>query len=261
MSGTVSKFVWYDVMTTDVDAAEAFYSKVVGWQTRDSGMDGPRYTLLMDGERPVGGIMAIPEDAAAAGAPPAWMGYIGVADIDAKAAELQAAGGKLHRPLQDIAGIGRFGVVSDPHGAAFIIFQPLPMPDPAPEAAPFMAPRSIGWRELHAGDLEEVWPFYETLFGWTKDEAVDMGPFIYQTFRTGDDHATGGMMTKMVSAPHPFWGYYISVEDIDAAVERAKANGATMLADVMQVPGGMWIAPARDPQGAHFNLIGAKAST
>ena len=110
MGKSVSKFVWHDVMTTDVDAAEDFYAKVVGWQMKDSGMDGPRYTLLMDGERMAGGIMPTPDDAS--DVPPMWMGYIGVDDIDAKAKELEAAGGTVHRGPQDIPGIGRFFVQS-----------------------------------------------------------------------------------------------------------------------------------------------------
>ena len=253
MGKSVSKFVWHDVMTTDVDAAEDFYAKVVGWQMKDSGMDGPRYTLLMDGERMAGGIMPTPDDAS--DVPPMWMGYIGVDDIDAKAKELEAAGGTVHRGPQDIPGIGRFAVVADPHGAGFIIFQP--QGEGGPEA-PFMAPKTIGWNELHAGNLDEAWPFYEALFGWQKLEAHDMGGFIYQTFGTGGETGIGGMMTKMESAPYPYWAYYISVADFDAAVQRARDNGATVLAEPMQVPGGIWICPAQDPQGAHFNLIGMR---
>ena len=257
MSKSVSKFVWYDVMTTDVDAAEEFYSKVVGWQTQDSGMPDRRYTLLKDGERMVGGIMPIPGDAAAAGAQPCWMGYIGVADVDAKARELTAAGGTVHRPPTDIPGIGRFAVVSDPHGAGFIIFQP--SGDQQPEPVAFMQPKSIGWHELHAGDGKKDFAFYKKLFGWTENEAFDMGPFVYQTFATGGDQASGGIMTKMESDPRPHWNYYISVADLDAAVGRIGDNGGTVLADPMQVPGGAWICPARDPQGAHFALIGMRS--
>ncbi len=40
-----STFIWHDLMTTDVKAAEEFYSKVVGWRCQDSGMPGQSYTL------------------------------------------------------------------------------------------------------------------------------------------------------------------------------------------------------------------------
>ena len=43
-------FCWYELMTTDVPAAERFYVDVVGWSMRDSGMDGMKYTLAYAGD-------------------------------------------------------------------------------------------------------------------------------------------------------------------------------------------------------------------
>lgn len=259
MAQQTGKFVWYDVMTTDTSAAEEFYSKVVGWTMKDSGMTGAQYTLLMDGEKMVGGIMPIPGEARAMGAPPAWMGYIGVDDVDRKAQEIVAAGGKIHRPPEDIPGVGRFAVAADPHGAGFLIFASSTTEEPAP--APPMAPRHIGWHELHAGDLEIAFAFYEKLFGWTRTERHDMGGgLIYQTFATGGS-PVGGMMTKMASTPHPHWIYYICVADFDAAVARISANGGNILMEPHEVPGGAWIVAAQDPQGAHFSLLGMRDAT
>ncbi len=257
-------FVWYDVMTTDVEAAEKFYSSVMGWKTKDSGMTGAVYKLILNGDVLVGGIMPIPEDAKAMGVPPAWMGYIGVSDVDEYAKKVKAAGGMIHREPTDIPGVGRFAVAADPHGAGFILFQG--NSDAAPAPVPFMAKGHIGWKELHAGDREEAAAFYSKLFGWTKDTANDMGGgeanggFVYQTLKSGGEMADIGMMTKMPSMPMPAWAYYLSVGDIDAGVKRVKDNGGEVLMDVMQVPGGVWIAPCKDPQGAQFNLIGMRSN-
>lgn len=253
MTQPASDFVWYDVMTTDITAAAAFYADVVGWTTKDSGMPGDPYLLLLDGETMVGGIMKAPE-----GVPPGWMGYVGVPDIHAKLEALVAAGGTVHRPATDIPGVGRFAVVADPDGAGFMLFQPIDGREAAPKVAP-MQPRRVGWHELHAGSLDRAWPFYAGLFGWTKGEGHDMGGFVYQTFATGDAGTNGGMMTKMPSTPVPHWAYYIAVPDFDAAVARAERGGATLLMQPMQVPGGTWICPAKDPQGAHFHLIGERS--
>src|SRR5215210_8558123 len=103
-------FVWYELMTTDADAAEAFYRDVIGWTTHDAGM---RYTILSAGEAGVGGIMTLPAEACAAGARPGWIGYIGVDDVDAYAARVEQAGGAIHKPAEDIPGVGRFAVVAD----------------------------------------------------------------------------------------------------------------------------------------------------
>ena len=68
----------------------------------------------------------------------------------------------------------------------------------------------------------------------------------------------GGMMTKMANTPMPNWTYYFSIGDIEAGAQRVKDNGGTVLMEPHEVPGGTWIAPCMDPQGAMFALIGEK---
>jgi uncharacterized protein len=253
MSKSHGKFVWYDVMTTDTKAAESFYRNVIGWSAQDAGMSDRSYTLLSVGSTMVGGLMPIPEDARAMGVPPCWMGYIGVDDVDAYAARVQAAGGAVHRAPEDIPGVGRFAVVADPHGAGFILFKGASDQTPAPVA--WGTPGHIGWHELHAGDGPSDFDFYSGLFGWTKAMAVDMGPMgVYQTFAAGDSPC-GGMMTKVPELPAPFWLYYFNVDDINAAITRVKNNGGEILMGPHEVPGGSWIAQCRDPQGAMFAMI------
>ncbi|MEP6965123.1 MAG: VOC family protein [Polaromonas sp.] len=256
MTTNPSPFVWYDVMTSDTGAAESFYRGVIGWESRDSGMSGQSYTIFSAGPDRVGGLMPIPEEARAHGARPCWMGYIGVDDVDAHAARVTAAGGAVHRPPQDIPGVGRFCVAADPHGAAFILFKGMGAA-PNPPTAP-MTPGHIGWHELQAGDLESAFAFYAGLFGWTKAEAIDMGEMgLYQTFAT-NGAAVGGMMKKMPEAPTPFWLYYFNVEAIDAAAARVSQGGGKLLMEPRQVPGGSWIIQCLDPQGAMFAMVACK---
>ena len=67
------KFVWYDLMTSDPEAAQPFYQSLVGWGTAPwEGGEAP-YTMWTLNEVPLGGVMDIPEKAAAAGASPNWM--------------------------------------------------------------------------------------------------------------------------------------------------------------------------------------------
>ena len=248
MSEFNGRFIWYDLMTPDTKAAADFYSKVIGWQATDSGMTPP-YTVLNMGSSMVGGIMGVPPEAS--GAPPAWVGHIGVDDVDAYVAKVTSAGGSVRRPPSEIPGVGRFSVVADPHRATFVLFKPnMEMP------APVGAPGQIGWRELHAGDLESAWDFYSGIFGWTKPGDVDMGPMgVYRMFATGDEMPVGGMMTKMPETPAPMWLYYFTVEALDAGVERANAAGGKLLMGPHEVPGGQWIAQYLDPQGAMFAMV------
>jgi uncharacterized protein len=256
MAKTPSKFVWYDVMTSDCKAAESFYRSVIGWNATDSGMPDGSYMLLSAGPTMVGGLMPIPDEARAMGARPCWMGYIGVDDVDAYALRVEEAGGAIRRAGKDIPGVGRFAVVVDPQGAPFILFKGNSAQEPAP--VPPGTPGHIGWHELHAGDRETAFAFYAGLFGWTKADAVDMGPIgIYQIFATGGV-PVGGMMTKTTETPAPFWLYYFNVDAIDAAKARVSQGGGQILNGPHQVPGGSWIVQCLDPQGAMFALVAPK---
>jgi uncharacterized protein len=247
-------FFWYDVMTTDTKAAAKFYGDVVGWDTRDSGSPGMAYTLFMLGARGVAGLMPLPEEMAKSGGRPAWLGYIQVDDVDATAKRIPQEGGQLHRGPITVPDIIRFAVVSDPQGAGFLIATPLPREAPPPMAPG--TPGTVGWHELYAAEGQSAFAFYEKLFGWTKGEAMDMGPMgSYQLFKTGGAMDAGGIMTKPPSIPAPFWGYYINVAGIDAAAGRVTAGGGKILNGPMEVPGGHWILQAMDPQGAYFALV------
>ena len=250
---SAARFVWYELMTPDAPAAIAFYAEAIGWNTQDSGLPGPSYTLVKVGDAQVGGIMSMPAELQAIGAPPAWSAYIAVDDVDAMAARVLAAGGKVLRPADDIPEIGRFAVVADPQNASFVLFKPLR--DDPPPLPPAEAPGTVGWHELRAMDGASVFQFYATLFGWTQGEGMDMGPLgTYQLFEI-DGVPSGAVMTKEPDAPTPGWRYYLRVDAIDAAIERVRKLGGTLLMGPEEVPGGLWVAHARDPQGAVFALM------
>jgi len=253
---TAAPFCWYELVTTNPKAATTFYKSVFGWTAKDAGQSGMDYTLLSAKEHMIAGLMAINEEMKQRNVPPCWTGYVAVPDTDAYVKKVVAAGGKLHRPAADIPGVGRFALVTDPHGAAFFLFTPIgenPNPPPAPGT-----PGHIGWHELYTGDLESAFKFYSKLFGWTKSTAVDMGPMgTYQLFAiNGEDK--GGMMTKPPHIPVATWGYYFNVAALDAALGRVTKGKGKVLNGPMQVPGGSWIAQCVDPQGAHFSLVAPK---
>ncbi len=99
--------------------------------------------------------------------------------------------------------------------------------------------------------------FYSGLFGWDKQTAIDMGDAgTYQTFTIGGKPA-GGMMS-LPDAP-PAWRYYFGCDDIDAGAKRITDGGGTIQFGPLEVPGGIWIVAAADPQGASFALLGPKS--
>ena len=254
MTSFPGDFFWYDVMTPDPVASRIFYKAVLGWGMADSGVVGHDYTILSANGAAVGGMMPLPDDAKAMGVPPCWTGYIGSADVDADVKRVTAAGGSLRKPVWEIDGVGRFGVVADPHGAVFVLMTPASPAPPAADPAPD-APGTIGWRELMAGDGAAAFDFYAAMFGWTKAEAHDMGPMgVYQLFAK-DGVTRGGMMTKMPQMHAPHWGFYFNTEAIDAAAARVTTAGGKIVNGPMAVPGGQWIVQCTDPQGAYFGMV------
>ncbi|WFP60060.1 VOC family protein [Mesorhizobium sp. WSM4904] len=254
MPNSPKPFFWYELMTTDLDAAEAFYTAVVGWKAepfaKAPGM--PRYIVMNSAVRGVGGLMTMPEDAAKMGMPPAWLGYIYTKDVDASTKALQEAGGTVHRPPDDIPEVGRFAVVADPQGATFMFLQPN---QPGQPPVPATTPGHIGWHELYTSDWKAAFDFYAGQFGWESAGEFDMGEMgVYKTFTAGPESG-GGMMNKPPQIPVPVWQFYFNVDAIDAAAKRVTDNGGKVLMGPMEVPSAQWVVQCQDPQGAHFALL------
>lgn len=249
-------FIWYELMTDNTDAALEFYRGVIGWETEafDPGNHG--YTILKAAGHGVGGVLPTPDDARAAGARPAWFGYVAVADVDAAAHAIREAGGQLHRDIIDLPSVGRIAMVSDPQGAPFYLIAPTD--EDRPPLSPMTA-GTVGWRELHAADWSAAFDFYATHFGWQKAEAMETGPAgTYQIFQMESDGNWSGGMFDSNAFGRPGWLFYFVVGDIDEAAARVRAAAGEVLQEPMQVPGGVWTIQCRDPQGAVFALVGSR---
>jgi predicted enzyme related to lactoylglutathione lyase len=247
-------WVWYEYMGEDADAADRFYGDVVGWTTTPFPGGLVPYLIIEAEGCGMGGMMSLTDEMKAAGAKPRWMGHVAVADVDAKAAEIAAAGGSIHKAPTDIPEVGRFAVVADRQGASFSIFQPK-QDGEMPKADP-MAPGRIQWHELGTSDWQDALAFYSAMFGWTQDHAMDMGEMGTYLIYAIDGAPAGGMMN--VPMP-PAWLFYARVpDDIDAAAGRITAGGGSIVHGPVEVPGGDWVVIAIDPQGAGFGVVGAK---
>ncbi|MGB8221403.1 MAG: VOC family protein [Polyangiales bacterium] len=251
-----SNFIWYELLTSDPDAAAAFYGAVLGWTASDSGQDGMDYRILNMRGVGVAGLMALPPGAAEADMRPAWLGYLSVIDVDQSVASIVAAGGAEQMPAMDIASVGRIAMVADPQGASLYVMTPSG-DGPATSFAPG-TPGHGGWHELHTNDWEAALSFYRAQFGCERVGSMDMGPMgAYLLFGLGTGDAVGGMFNDP-DAQRPYWLYYFNVDNIEAASKRVTANGGASTMDPHEVPTGEWIVQARDPQGAMFALVGPK---
>jgi len=113
-------FCWEEFLTNDTNAAKAFYGEVLGWANYEMDLpDGMKYTIFKGGDRDRAGTMPMPAEA---GAPPHWLSYVFVDDLDATAQRITELGGKIFVEPRDIPNIGRFAVGADPTGAMFAIY-------------------------------------------------------------------------------------------------------------------------------------------
>ena len=257
MVGHHGRFVWYELMTSDVEAAKAFYAKVVGWDTQDALTPGTAYTLFIARKATVSGLVELPEAARKMGARPRWIGYVGVNDVDATAERAKHLGGAVRVPPKEIPNVSRSSVIADPQMAPLALLKWLHPGQGRPAEAGASGP--VGWHELLAADWEKAWAFYSELFGWQKALAeTDPTGGTYQLFSAGGQ-TVGGMRNKPATVPDPYWLYYFNVGDIDAAAKRVTAAHGDIFDGPMRVPGGSWIVHCTDPQGVIFALIGKRS--
>jgi uncharacterized protein len=104
--------------TSDPDRATEFYSELFGWRVEATeGTETPYWGIYL-GDSLNAGMMLMPADQ---GAPPHWLVYFGIDDVDAVAEKLGAAGGTVLVPKMQVPG-GEIVVGQDPHGAVFGVF-------------------------------------------------------------------------------------------------------------------------------------------
>jgi uncharacterized protein len=250
------RFVWHELMANDVKSAAAFYTKVAGWKPR-AWQEDASYTELLAGKRGAAGLMKLPDDAKAMGAPPSWLMYVGTPDVDAAAREAASLGGKVLKAPADIPTVGRFAVLQDPQGAVFAAFTPKGATTPD-------APAAVGqfsWHELATTDAAGAVTFYKNLFGWDKTSEFPMGPGSVYHLISIEGRQQAGMFDKPKEMPGPpAWLSYIRVPDAKKSAEAIKKAGGTVINGPMEVPGGDWITQALDPQGVMFAVHSLKAA-
>jgi len=255
MTNSNGDIVWYELLTTDPRAAIAFYTKVVGWKSE--AWQTANYTMWVGSQGPLGGVNELPDTARKMGAPPYWQASIQVANVDDTVAKVKQLGGQVY-VTEDIPEVGRLAVIADPQGAVVSVFTPLATMAGHDRAKP----GEFSWHELYTTDYEAAFAFYHQIAGWEKLDEYDMGAMGKYLLWGRGGKQLGGMMNKPKDMKTPdgrevptSWMYYITTDELDAALDRAKAGGARVLNGPMPVPGGQRIVQLMDPQGAAFALV------
>ena len=116
---------WCELLTSDPNAATAFYTELLGLESETMTMDqGGDYSIFLSGGMGVAGTMAMPEHLHERGIPAHWSVYFQVTDLDAVVGRAVANGATVGLPPTDIAMVGRIAFLLDPQGAGFGLTQP-----------------------------------------------------------------------------------------------------------------------------------------
>src|SRR5712671_5873487 len=118
-SSKPGEFSWHELASGDWRGAWGFYERMFGWVKMDT-MDSPAGTYQMFGR---GGLMlgGMYDKPLEMPAPPHWLCYALVPNVDSAAAVVQRLGGQVVSGPMDIPGGGRIAQCVDPQGAAFAL--------------------------------------------------------------------------------------------------------------------------------------------
>ena len=248
------RFCWHDLKTNDPAGSQAFYGAMFGWRVQPLDMGDPPYSMLMAGERGIGGIIPL---GAGDGVPTHWIPYIAVDDIAAACARAGELGGRVRVPPTDI-GPGVFAVVVDPQGG---VFSPWQAKEPVPEGAPKGTPHVFSWDECLSTDAARGAEFYGAIFGWrveAAEMAVGGATTVYRVFWQGDDHHSGIMdlpPPALEQGGRTHWLPYVTVADVDAAAKQAAGLGAAVLCPCTDIPDTGRFCVIQDPQGGTLAMF------
>jgi predicted enzyme related to lactoylglutathione lyase len=230
----MNEFFQVVLRTNDVDAARAFYARVLG-------------------ERALN-IVQLHEQAVARGARPHWLGLLQVADVEQAAAAFIARGATSLGPKWINPEGLEASVLRDPGGALMAVARPH---TPAlPERLAGASGADLIWCSLNTADVARACANYAELFSWQFKEPLDLGalgvihPFAYEA---GGEPA--GSMIDIAGRPgvHPHWLFHFRVAALEPAVEAVRALAGKVL-PLVTLPSGERIAVCDDPQGAAFAL-------
>ena len=213
------RFTRYDLRTTDVPAARAFYDELFGNPFGEALTIGP-----------------LPEIARARGAKPHWLGHIVVDDVAETSRRFLAEGAQ---PLGPTA-------LRDPFGAIVALTS---------TAAP--PTDRIAWHVHCSQDENKAFAAYASLFGWAAKTRHDLGADggRLQEFAWSEGGDAVGTITDLARQPqiHAQWLFFFRVPSLDAATEVVRARGGLALPS-RRMPNGALSAACDDPQGGAFGL-------
>lgn len=240
------KFVWFDLYTTDIDAAAQFYDRVLGWSVERADPGSPRVKTILNGNHRIGSVFLI----GGRGGEPGWVPSLSVADADAAHAAALRAGARSVRPPKDRPYRGRSAEIRDPQNARLeLLVSSVGDPrDRAPEEGAFMG------AELWTPAPDAAVKFYTGLAGYRAARLnLRHGPYV---MLLGDNRPRAGITAPLAPVSAPLWIPQVAVRDVAGVIRRVETFGGTVL--LRPAPGDKTnpVAVFRDPAGGLMGVRG-----
>jgi len=240
------RFVWFDYVSPDLKKAQGFFGELFNWKTQDVPSPSGPYAMIAVGDQTIGGYTTPPK-----GAPPAamWLSSLQVQDAKATGELITANGGKVLKAAEKMGDFGTFGIVADPLGGVFALWQPVNVQGNGDYRE---TPNTFCWNELFTQDVDKSVAFYTKIGGFTHDKmAMPNGD--YHILNSDGKGRAGVMKPQQPQLPQA-WMPYVHVESVDQTLAKAKKLGAEVkMTD--DVPGVGRIGVLSDPQGAWLGVL------
>jgi predicted enzyme related to lactoylglutathione lyase len=217
------RFYRYELRARNVDDARAFYRSLLGAEPT---------------------IVALPDELAARGVVPHWLGHIEVDDVERSAMEFVEHGATKLGPTVQRDG-GAVALLRDPGGATIALSRGLPASSLVP-----------CWHNLNAAKAGAAMAAYGRAFDWIFTDETDLGSFgVHHSFACAAGEDAIGSMTDITGRPsvHPHWLFHFLVDSLEASSEVVHRAGGTVIGPI-ELYTGSRIAICEDPQGAAFAL-------
>ncbi|GLZ38959.1 VOC family protein [Actinokineospora sp. NBRC 105648] len=230
---------WVD-LGTDVERATRFYSGLFGWRIEVGPPEFGGYANCFVGDAHVAGLGPLQE-----GQTSAWTTYLSTEDAGADAAKITAAGGQVLVEPMAVADLGTMAVAVDPTGGLFGLWQS------GKHTGTNLAnePGSLTWNDQKSSDLAAAKQFYSSVFGYAY---TDLGEE-YATIHLAEGEPEVGGIGVEQGKPG-YWTTYFRVADTDAAIEKVRDLGGSVVDGPYPTPYGKQ-ALVTDDQGAQFVVI------
>ena len=244
------RFVWYDLMTKDVNASKAFYGGLFGWRFEDTKRNERPYAIARIGSDPVAGLVDV---SSMPDAGPQWLSFMAVDNVDRVVGMVKTAGGKVLVEPREIASIARAAVVTDPQGAP-LGFAQLHRTIPGVVDPQHPVPSRFFWQEYLAGDAAKALDFYKRLARYESAITDTRLGVEYHVLRTATRPRAGLFQLPEASNVLPSWLPYVLVQDPAAVAGRVTAlGGSIVVAAAPERRNGSLVVIA-DPGGALLAL-------